>query len=442
LKYRGLITTWTAKEIGAGEEIIQQIDIHLNTSHIILLLISANFLASAYCYSREMMQAIQRHERGEASVIPVLLRPVVFTDMPFAKLHPLPANGKPVVNWRNRDSAFVDIAIGIERVVQKRFVMPPPLAFSQDPFPLVPSGQLHLYRAVLKSRSRKGPILVGLSLLLLGLLSTGILLLQHPNLIPLIGGTVGSLILLAGIVLAVRALVKRAQSRVAQRREQQRQEEQKQERRQYYEKYLREYEQKIHINAKPAYYKGKGDVLVKLERYEEAVVAYQQSLALDDSSAPTYSGMSRALSGLGRVQEAEQAKAQAQTKRQEQEKRIYYEKALTAYEQALHQNNADATAYRGKSNALVGLERYNEALTAFEQALQLAPLPVTHVSIGDVFTTLGRYHEAVAAYEQALSLDASYVSAYFGKSKALFQLGRTQEAEQAYQQAKELGGED
>src|SRR5439155_18500146 len=61
-----------------------------------------------------------RHERGDAHVIPVLLRPVLFTDTPFAKLQPLPTNRKPVVNWRNRDSAFVDIAVGIERVVQER----------------------------------------------------------------------------------------------------------------------------------------------------------------------------------------------------------------------------------------------------------------------------------------------------------------------------------
>src|SRR6266487_5505898 len=41
LKYRGLITTWYDREIGAGEEWARQIDIYLNKAHIILLLISA-----------------------------------------------------------------------------------------------------------------------------------------------------------------------------------------------------------------------------------------------------------------------------------------------------------------------------------------------------------------------------------------------------------------
>src|SRR5262245_40577972 len=71
------------------------------------------------------------------------------------------------------------------------------------------------------SRRRRGPILVGLSLF--GIFSAGILLLQYPNFIPLVGVTVGGLILLTGIFLAIRvairALVKRAQSRAAQSRE-------------------------------------------------------------------------------------------------------------------------------------------------------------------------------------------------------------------------------
>src|SRR3989442_8657703 len=119
LKYRGLITTWYDREIRAGEEWAQQIDIYLNKAHIILLLISADFIASQYCYSIEMKQALERHERREADVIPILLRPVLFTDAPFAKLQMLPTNGKPVIQWRDRDSAFVDIAYGIERVAQR-----------------------------------------------------------------------------------------------------------------------------------------------------------------------------------------------------------------------------------------------------------------------------------------------------------------------------------
>ena len=78
LKYRELITTWHIREIGAGEDWQQQVDIHLESAHIILLLISSSFMASQYCYSTEMTRAMERHQQGKARVIPVLLRPVLF----------------------------------------------------------------------------------------------------------------------------------------------------------------------------------------------------------------------------------------------------------------------------------------------------------------------------------------------------------------------------
>ncbi len=85
LKYRGLITNWTAKDIAADEEMV---DLHTTDAHIILLLISASFLASPYCYGQEMQQVIQHHKQGKINIIPILLRPVLFKDAPFAPLTP------------------------------------------------------------------------------------------------------------------------------------------------------------------------------------------------------------------------------------------------------------------------------------------------------------------------------------------------------------------
>src|SRR5947209_7164094 len=70
LKRQGFIDIWYEHEIRPGTEWEQEIRQHLNTAQIILLLISPDFMASDYCYSWEMEQAIKRHERGEARVIP------------------------------------------------------------------------------------------------------------------------------------------------------------------------------------------------------------------------------------------------------------------------------------------------------------------------------------------------------------------------------------
>ncbi len=419
LKYRGLITTWYDREISAGQEWAQQIDIYLNKAQIILLLISAHFMASEYCYSIEMKRALERHERREADVIPILLRPVLFTDAPFAKLQMLPTNGKPVIRWRDRDSAFVDIAYGIERIAQKyslsatstRSVSPIPTAQAggswgeQSAHPVSLKGAGSTVPTVSAGgswgeqsahphpvqRSRPVPRIssgnvrllpIGIVVSVVGLAAAGIFVLsQHPNLIPLVEVIVGSLILLVGIFLAIRVLVKRV---ATQRREQ----------------------EQTQI------------------RQLEAARRREQEQTL-----------------RRRLEEAHRHREREEAQRREQE-RVYYEKALSAYEQALHQINADATAYRGKGNALVGLERYNEALTAFEQAVMLKPLPSVYVSMGNVLATLGRCDEAMAAYKQALALEDTYVSAYTGMSKALLQLGRMQEAEQMREQAKQLGDDD
>ena len=102
-----------------GEEWKGQIDEHLDSAQIILLLISADFLASNYCYDIEMKHAMERHESGEARVIPIILQPVDWKDAPFGKLQALPTNAEPVVSkkWGSTDEAFVDITRGLREAI-------------------------------------------------------------------------------------------------------------------------------------------------------------------------------------------------------------------------------------------------------------------------------------------------------------------------------------
>lgn len=119
LKRQGIIHMWHDRLISAGQEWEREIDRHLNTSQIILLLISPHFLDSDYCYGREMKRAMERHERGEARVIPIILSPVYWQGTPLGKLQALPTNAKPVIAWRNRDIAFFDVAEGIRKTVEE-----------------------------------------------------------------------------------------------------------------------------------------------------------------------------------------------------------------------------------------------------------------------------------------------------------------------------------
>ena len=119
LRRSKLIATWHDHRITPGTELDLEIAASLTTSDLILLLVSPDFIDSDYCYLREMSCALKRHRRGEARVIPIILRPVDWSRTPIGKLLALPRDGKPVTSWSKRDEALLDVAKGIRRVVEE-----------------------------------------------------------------------------------------------------------------------------------------------------------------------------------------------------------------------------------------------------------------------------------------------------------------------------------
>jgi serine/threonine protein kinase len=119
LKRQQLIIGWHDGEIGAGKEWAQEINQHLSEAHIILLLISQDFMTSDYCYDIEMQKALERHESGEAQVIPIILRPAIWENSPIGKLQALPTGARPIIMWSNKELAFMDVAKGIQKAIDK-----------------------------------------------------------------------------------------------------------------------------------------------------------------------------------------------------------------------------------------------------------------------------------------------------------------------------------
>jgi tetratricopeptide (TPR) repeat protein len=119
LKRKGAISCWHHHAITAGSEFKKEIDTHLSRAEIILLLVSADFLASDYCQDIELQRAMERHQKGESRVIPIILRPCDWEGTEFAKLQPLPEKAKPITTWENEDEAFLDVAKGIGNVCKE-----------------------------------------------------------------------------------------------------------------------------------------------------------------------------------------------------------------------------------------------------------------------------------------------------------------------------------
>jgi TIR domain len=135
LKRQGFIETWHDRRITAGEPLDRAISANLESADIVLLLVSPDFLASDYCYEKEMLRAVERHKAGECVLIPVILRPCDWHDAPFGGLMATPKDGKPITQWPDIDAAFLDVTTSIKTAVRAKGATTPKPPVSSRPSP-------------------------------------------------------------------------------------------------------------------------------------------------------------------------------------------------------------------------------------------------------------------------------------------------------------------
>jgi hypothetical protein len=117
LSQQDAIHVWHDRRIDPGAEWKKEIDKNLEEADIVLLLVSADFMASQYCTGIEMKRALERQNSGSTRVVPILIRKCDLEGAPFAGLQWLPTGSKPVKNWSDRDEAWTSVAKGIREVV-------------------------------------------------------------------------------------------------------------------------------------------------------------------------------------------------------------------------------------------------------------------------------------------------------------------------------------
>jgi tetratricopeptide (TPR) repeat protein len=111
----GVIQPWSHKEVGAGADWKNVIGEHLDSASVVLLLLSADFFASAQCMDADVERALARAHK--ARVIPIRVRAYDWGAVPFEHLQPLPRNGTPVDSWPKHDEAWAEVAAEIRRLV-------------------------------------------------------------------------------------------------------------------------------------------------------------------------------------------------------------------------------------------------------------------------------------------------------------------------------------
>ena len=116
LRRTNYIEEWHDRRIAPGSNWEEEINENINEADIILLLVSSNFLSSDYCYDSETIRALEKHNNNEATVIPIIIQPCLWSISKFSQLQALPKDAKPITTWDNEEEAWLDVAEGIMKV--------------------------------------------------------------------------------------------------------------------------------------------------------------------------------------------------------------------------------------------------------------------------------------------------------------------------------------
>lgn len=141
-------------------------------------------------------------------------------------------------------------------------------------------------------------------------------------------------------------------------------------------------------------YRRRGDALLELERYGEALECYDRAIAVKPGNARTYNNRASALKNLRRFHEA-----------------------LDSYERAIALMPGRAELHSNRGDLLQELERFEEALDCYETAIALKPdYAETYSNRGVLLRNLLRFEDAAASFDRALSLKPDHAEAIWNKA--------------------------
>ena len=163
-----------------------------------------------------------------------------------------------------------------------------------------------------------------------------------------------------------------------------------------------------------------GRALSCLGRNEEAVAAFAEAIRLKADFAEAYGNRGNALSELGRLPDA-----------------------IADYNCALDLRPDNVEDLCNCGAAFDRLGRHQEALDCFDRALTLVPdLAPAHFNRATVLMSLGRHREALAAFDRNLAITPGSVEAWNNRGNVLKRLGRDAEALASFERALSIRPDD
>jgi hypothetical protein len=124
----GLIRLWSSRSIAPGSDWQRDIVKELENADIVILLVTADFVASVFCFEKELAAALRRQQRGGVRIVPVLVKPVDFAHLSFGRFQALPRDLRPISSWDDPDAGWLEVALGVrelaEEICRSRAVVP------------------------------------------------------------------------------------------------------------------------------------------------------------------------------------------------------------------------------------------------------------------------------------------------------------------------------
>jgi protein O-GlcNAc transferase len=156
-----------------------------------------------------------------------------------------------------------------------------------------------------------------------------------------------------------------------------------------------------------------GNVLLGLQRLDEAFAVFGKALALNPALAEAQLNRGSILMARKR-----------------------FEDAIACFDAALRINRNYAEAHCNRGHALEEIKRYEEALASCEAALAISPKNAEfHASRASVLHRLKRFDEALSELSVAISMQPANTGFQYNRGNILFELKRFSEAVGAYDDA-------
>jgi tetratricopeptide (TPR) repeat protein len=189
--------------------------------------------------------------------------------------------------------------------------------------------------------------------------------------------------------------------------------------------------------------------LGELGRYDQAVTAYKQAIALGESFV-LYEELGRVLRHLKRYPEAIDAHNQA-IKLQPSHNWAYtnrgvvyavqkqYPQAIADFNQAIKLAPNDALAYTNRGVVYLLQKQYTQAIADFNQSIEFDPNDVVaYNKRGSAYATLKQYTQAIADYNQAIKIAPQDANTYIDRGLVYRSLKQADRAMADFNQAIKL----